>query len=467
MSRIVIELTRTSIRLLRAEGQGRSLRLAQLVVESLLPEQEREQQCARLIKQVKTANRPTVILAMPRDQIMTRLLKLPTTRADELAQMLEFSGKAQLPYSPEHVLADFHLVKQEGGMSTVQLVACHREIAERQVELWQRAGLEPAVLTPSSWGLLNWAQWHGHGPAVGEPVMVVNVDADHTQLAVVEQGRLIFSRSLSPGAQEWQTMSEGMSVLAQEIERSLASFRKELPAGDPQTFILTGLGDLESWRRGLEQRVTKPVVVRSAAGTLSLPGSAPGGAASLAAMIGLALADPSTLVSLLPGEAKRLQHHRRQFRQLTLTCALFLTAVFFGIVLLAVRVRREEQRAQSLRKALHALEAVTGQGERQERDATRINAVVTSRRWMASMLQELFRVTPSEILFENLVFDRARGELVIRGTAPGTREVLAYLHHLEQSKSWTKVELRFSARHNASIEARTDFELVLSRGVAS
>lgn len=79
------------------------------------------------------------------------------------------------------------------------------------------------------------------------------------------------------------------------------------------------------------------------------------------------------------------------------------------------------------------------------------------------MLAELFRFTPPAISFESVIFERARGELIVRGTAPTTRDALDYVHALEQSPQWTRVELRYSRRHGGSAGSYVEFEVALQR----
>jgi Tfp pilus assembly PilM family ATPase len=81
----VIEFTRTSVRLLQAEGAGRSLRIRKLAVAAITEPAQAAEALGRVVKEAK-AEGSSVIVTVPREQIITRLLKFPTTRAEELAQ---------------------------------------------------------------------------------------------------------------------------------------------------------------------------------------------------------------------------------------------------------------------------------------------------------------------------------------------------------------------------------------------
>ena len=297
--------------------------------------------------------------------------------------------------------------------------------------------------------------------------MVIHVDADRTDLVLVRAGSLVFSRSLSQGVGEWQTGPEGLGPLAQELERSLSGLHKEWPGIDANTVVLTGLGPLEEWKGFLEQRIGKPIIARSVSGHLKLPAISGSSSGSLAVVLGLAMAEERQLVNLMPPMARQAQSQRRRMRELAVTGLLLLAALAVGAGLLMVHVRRQKAFVQRVTRALRDLESTTRQTERQEQDVALIEAVVASRRWTAAMLEELVRLTPPEILFESLIFERARGELVVRGSAPTTRHVLDYKALLQQSPNWDRVDLRYSSRRTVSAEARTDFEMVLHQSQTS
>jgi hypothetical protein len=151
---------------------------------------------------------------------------------------------------------------------------------------------------------------------------------------------------------------------------------------------------------------------------------------------------------------------------LSWTVALVLAAFLLGIGAIALRVARQARIAAQAADALQALEATARGLERQEQQVKLVEDLLAVRRQTAVMLAELFRLAASEILFESVAFDRSRGEVVVRGSAPMTRQVLGYLGSLERSGHWERVELRSAARRSTSAGARTEFEMALYRGAS-
>lgn len=455
MRRIVLELTSQAIRALSTAGT-----LTRPTVRAFVVQPVADEVNANALRQA-VAGLPTrgaeILSIIPREQVIIRLLKLPSTDPDELAQMVELTGKAQLPYPPDQTIVDFQVMDQTDGTSTVQLVACHRDVIDRHLALLREVGLEPAVITPSSWGLLAWYRRLAASESLQEPVMVIHVDTHRTDFGLIDRGRLLFSRSLSQGLQAWQAGQESMGSLAQELGWSLASLRKELPDLKARTVLLTGLGPLEQWKGFLEEGLGKPVVVKHPpAGASRAPVEA-----SAAVAMGLAMADLRWLVNLLPPEARQAQRQRRWIRQLTLTGLLLAASLVLGTGVLGVLARRQERLVAQTMQQVRQLEAATDHTEQQADDLQAVTRIFATRRDTAVMLAELFRRSPPELMFETLLLERPRGELVLRGYAPTTRQVLDYIRDLEQAGQWERVELRYSAQRNIEGQARTDFEIVL------
>jgi len=150
-TRLVVEWTRSSLRLAVAEGSGTHWRLKALhsqatgdVTEAL----------RALLKSTKVTAQQ-VIGVMSREQVITRVVKFPSVQPAELAQMAELYAKAQLPYPREQTVMDFHVLSQAAGFSTVAIVACQRDLIDRQLAVLRNAGLAVGMLTISSWGVLG------------------------------------------------------------------------------------------------------------------------------------------------------------------------------------------------------------------------------------------------------------------------------------------------------------------------
>ena len=460
-ARLVIEWTRSSVRVAHAVSRGGRWRLKRVTAKPL--DGGEVVPALRALARSLKIRAPLVISVVPREQVITRVVKFPSEEPAELAQMAELYAKAQLPYSREQTIFDSHILMRETGFSTVAIVACQRDIIERQVSLLREAGVSPSFLTVSSWGVLGWYRQRlaEVGPpleAAQEPVLVVNVDEVRTDLVLIGEGRMLSSRSIGQGLRDWERQEDTAELLLLEAERSRAALRKELPGLEVQSLLVTGLGAVTQWSGQLGQRMGLPA--RAVAAPDGVP---PAGDALISPVVvqGLACTELDTLLNLSPPDVRASVRHRRQVRELVQVGGLLVATVALGATLLGVKVGRQQQLIQQLDRAV--TEAAPAAKRVQEKGHTNqlVITMLAERRRLATTLAGIFRVSASQVTLEGLVVEREKREIVLRGHASSTQGVLAYLSALEQLDEVSGVELKYSTQSSSSVGERTDFELVV------
>ena len=459
MSRLIIELAASSVRGLHVQGRGRRLRVRRWAVESVRAGEDLASALRRLAQRMD-AQPASVAVVMPRDQLLTRLIRLPTGDLQEAAQMLALVGHTQLPYPPDKTVVDGWWLGSQADTTTVQLVAARRETVERQLALLRQAGLAPDVLTTSAWGLASWVGHVGRSVELPEAVFLVHVDVEQTDLVFISRGQPFFSRVLSAGASDWQQTFEALTRLLQEIQRSFANIRQEWPDLPVRTVILTGCGPLQQWRSIFEEHLGTSVLVQDA---WQIPEgvSEKGVSASPAVAWGVAMATDTSMVNLLPRDVQRARSHQRQQRTLLQTGWLWVIAGWLGVGLLAAQAHQRARDVARLGGALRELVVFAEPVARQERNVRLVEQLLASRRETAVMLADLLKTVPADVHLAQLTLDRARGGVVLRGTAPTMQQVLRFLGQLQASPVWSRVELRSSSRRRAQATSQTEFEFAL------
>ncbi len=459
MSRLIIELAASSVRGLHVQHRGRHLRVRRWAAESVRAGEDLACALRRLVQRMG-ARSASVAVVMPRDQLLTRLVRLPTSDLREAAQMLSLAGHTQLPYPPDQTVVDGWWLGSQADTTTVQLVAARRETVERQLALLRQVGLAPDVLTASAWGLASWVGHVGRSGELPDPVFLVHVDVEQTDLVFISRGQPLFSRVLSAGANDWQQAFEALTRLLQEIQRSFASIRQEWPDLPVRTVILAGCGPLQQWRSIFEEHLGTSVLVQDA---WQIPGgvSGEGVSASPAVAWGVAMAADTSVVNLLPSDVQRARSRQHRLRTLIQTGWLWVIAGWLGVGLLAVQTHRRARDVTRLSGVLHELAVSAEPVVRQEQNVRLVEQLLASRRETAVMLAELFKTVPADVHLAQLTLDRARGGVVLRGTAPTMQQVLGFLGQLQKSPVWNRVELRSSNRRRMQATSQTEFEFVL------
>ncbi len=465
--RLVVEWTRTTVRLAVAEGSGGRVRLKGVYSQPLSTAAEVTEALRTLLKTQKS-NAAQVIGVVPREQVLTRVVKFPATNPVELLQMVELYAKAQLPYPRDQMVIDFHLLSQQGGFSTVAVVACQREAIDRQLTVLHDAGLSVTLLTVSSWGVLGWYRQVRHSGSVAEPVLVANVDETRTDLVLISGGRILSSRSVSQGAQDWDVSGDAAELLMIEVERSRAAIRKELQGHEVQSVLLTGVGALRQWSDLVAQRVGLPVTVTDWHQPFKGWNTPTTSIGSPVVITGLAGSDVHGLLNLSPSEVRVQVSHREQVRTLVMTTLLLVGVLILGTMLLGLQASRQQQLAQQLEQVVARVEPTAKVVQEKTRSAQLVLSTLNDRRRLARMLSEVFHQTPSSVTLEGLTFERGRWELVLRGSVASTQEALSYMKQLEQVEGVGGVDLKYSTRRVTPLGDRIDFELVLrAQGSAS
>lgn len=466
MRRVVVEWTRSSLRVAAADGPAGRLRVRTLHVEPLGMDTPVGRTLERLVKKLGLKG-ALAIGMIPRDQVISRLIKLPATQPEEVTKMVELYGKAQLPYPKEQAVVDHHVLDRREGFSTVAVVACRRDAIDRVVGPLKSAGLAVERLTVSSWGVLGWYAAQTRPAELIEPVLIVNRDEERVDLVLVAGERVLFSRSVGAGTRDGQEAAEGFEELAQELDRSLSTVRKELPGTEVRSFLVSGMEPLGPWAESIQRRFGLPVVhLRATQGVFWRPliGDVP---VSPIVVCGAACADAAQLLNLTPPELIVQARQRQRLRDAVLVGSLAFAAVALGAALLSLRVARQRQLAAHFEKIITELEPVTRQVKAKQSVVQLVSGVVWQRHQLAGLLAGILRLTPEAVSLEALTFEEGKRQLLLRGRAPSTEQILAYLKVLEQLDGVAEVRLQHSTRRSTPGGERADFELLIQQSHAA
>lgn len=451
MERVILDVTRTAIRILATEGTLEQPRIRQIRVEPLSGSLDAEA-LRRALRGLNRTRTKTAIATIPREDVMMRLVRMP--------------GTPQFPFPIDSLVTDVQIVGQEQGTSLAQVVACPRPRLEALLALLQEIGWEPDIITPSSWGLWAWCRRFMDSSQVSEPTVTLHFDVDRIDLILIYRDHVVFSRSLPYGVPLAQTGSHDLESVVDELERSVMAAAKAWPGLPISQFVLAGVGDLGQWKHLLERRVEAPVLVQPLPRAVEEASAADERRASFIVAWGLAMAERQWLVNLMPREVQQIRRRRAHLRHGLLTGSLLCAVLALGDGLIAGLARRQAHVVAEANGALHQGDRVAGPLLHQEQTLAILEEFLASRRWTRTMVAELFRLTPADVVFEELAFDRTRQELVVRGSTATTAQVMDYLRLLDQSPRWSQAALRHAISRRTAAGVRTDFEILLTRGTS-
>ena len=97
-----------------------------------------------------------VNLSVSGQQVVMRVVEMPSMKPAELRQALPFEAQRYIPFNIQDVVVDgTPLGPAEGKRLWVLIVACKKELLERQIGWIKGAGLEPAIIDVDALALAN------------------------------------------------------------------------------------------------------------------------------------------------------------------------------------------------------------------------------------------------------------------------------------------------------------------------
>lgn len=152
-----------------------------------------------------------VATAVPGRESLVRLIPLPAELDEqELRDMvLNHEAGLYLPYPREEADVDYQKLGyfvDEDGIEKVQvlLVATRKEITDTYMDTFQQAGLEVDVLEISSFALIRTIREQLRQLAPQEAAVLVDIEFDNTEIAIIVDGVPQFSRTVPIGTYQLQ-----------------------------------------------------------------------------------------------------------------------------------------------------------------------------------------------------------------------------------------------------------------------
>ncbi|MDJ0716009.1 MAG: type IV pilus assembly protein PilM [Prochloraceae cyanobacterium] len=178
---------------------------------------------AEIIQDTLVKNRikaKTVTTALPMREAIIRIIPVPAElNEEELKDMVvNHEAPLYLPYPREEVDLDYQKLGyfvDEDGIEKVQvlLVATRKEITDSYLDVFEQSNLEINVLEISSFAMIRTIREQLRQFNSEEAVVLVDIEFDSTEIAIIVDGVPQFSRNLPIGAYQMQSaLSQAMNL---------------------------------------------------------------------------------------------------------------------------------------------------------------------------------------------------------------------------------------------------------------
>lgn len=190
---------------------------------------------AEAIKKLITDTKIThkeVNISLPESQVFTRLIELPSLTDQEVSSAISWQAESYIPIPIDEANIDYQIVERRNaqgagqGAVDVLLIAAPKHLVEKYVRIVDLAGLTVASVETEMIALSR---------ALAPPertVLIVDLGGSYSNFAIVKNGRLMLSRSISTGGDALsRTLSKNLGITlvqAEEYKKAYGLHRKQL-----------------------------------------------------------------------------------------------------------------------------------------------------------------------------------------------------------------------------------------------
>jgi Tfp pilus assembly PilM family ATPase len=183
--------------------------------------------------------------------VVMRSITLPRMSPGELKGAVQFEAKRLIPFPLEEMVLDFAIIQEKAKDNKMQIVvaAAKKSLLQERIQLLEKAGLIPKIIDIDCFCLAN-AFTHSYAltgqetpQGRRETIGLLNIGARLTNLVVLENGSLKFSRDIGFGCQE-----SALSSLIAEISSSIDYYENQIGLPIEKIYLSGGVCFMPSVR---------------------------------------------------------------------------------------------------------------------------------------------------------------------------------------------------------------------------
>ena len=372
---------------------------------------------SRTVKEMKIGNNP-VLGVLPRQLANLRVLELPSSDVEEIESMVDLQIGRQTPHSREDILSDYcQLSGRRQGYSRVMLSIVPRSVLGQRFTVLDVAGLEMQRMALSSEGILAAYRDYIDAQKVAS-VALIDVDASSTEVLVVENGEMVFSRSIMLGGEALRNEPGSEQSLVAEIARSIEIHHEEGGAPVERAAIAGSQTGGTGLIEGVEQRLGVSVDSLDLKESVDfgknagMADEADSRGVSFSALIGSALARDNLVFDLTPDAVRVKKTIESRYKSLRNCGVLIMAAVFFTSLWVLAKMYDRRRHLDLLDDEIYA---TSGASDLEKKEGlVRVTAARIARPAVVDLMHALQKETPEAIHFTSFDLE-PDGQMTLEG----------------------------------------------------
>jgi general secretion pathway protein L len=424
------------------------IKLVDYAIHPILPETQKEERQAQVISLVNSffskhqVNRERVSIAIPREKVIARFIRLPVAAKENLRKVLEYEMPKYIPFEKGEIYFDYCVLKEEKDWLHLFAVFTKKAEIDAYLSLLKRMGIQPISIQIPSTAAVN-LFFYNKGGGESETSVLIDVSEPFFEMNLVR-------------GKDW---SESLHLPLPDEEKEakmISTFKRSGDNHPPanSTFFVYGLGADETTLANLKEakqlkEVLLPPMDRIQGGEI---GSKP---YKIYASIGTplkGLVNPQVDLNLLPFEM------RKKVREIGKPVLVALTSLAVLLILtwgggIFIRYRSELNTVNAdirkRRPEVEALEKLQKQKDDCCKEMSELDQIRSAEISKVEVLQELTKLLPETTWIWNLKYNGK--EIELSGFADSASDLIPLL---DKSPLFEKVE--FMAPVTKEMQMRGD-----------
>jgi Tfp pilus assembly protein PilN len=417
-------------------------------VYPISPETQKEEREAQIISLVNTfiskhqIDRERVSVAMPREKVVARFIRLPIAAKENLRKVLEYEMPKYTPFEKGEIYFDHCVLKEEKDWLHLFAVFARKTEVDPYVSLLKKMGIQPISIQIPSAAALN-LFFYNRGGGEGETSVLIDVTEPFFEMNLVE-------------GKDWRESFHVPLPTEEKEAKMISTFKRsgDVHAPANSTFFVYGSSADETLLTSLKEANQLKGVLLPPMGRIQreAQGSNP---YKIYASIGIplkGLISPRVDLNLLPFEMrKKVREIGRPLLVALTSLVLLLTLTWGGGIFIRYRNELNTVNAEirKRRPEVEALEKLQKQKDDRRKEMAELDQIRLGEVSKVEVLEELTRVLPETTWIWNLKYNGK--EIELSGFADSASDLIPLL---DKSPLFEKVE--FMAPVTKEMQMRGD-----------
>ena len=421
-------------------------------------------------------------LAVPTDQVLMRVVDLPTVDPAEMQGMVELQVDKFSPFPVEHLSVSYEVLEKQENSSRVLIVAVKREIVEGIGETFKKAGLYPHWMDVEVLGWWYLFKAKGEVPSHGRRIFIL-LDTHGTELIVSQNGIPVLFRSL--GGRQGLSEEEFIEEVADEISYTLTSLEVEWGAVENIQMTLWHWGSgmpalaarLSGGRKAAEPAPAASLKPPKLAFDLDEPAAPPPVAEGLGLQVeqkqfdvlsplseGLArraVEQGESMINLAPPEWRSVEKTKTIHKHLLLATAAVLAVWLVTVSGFVVGLKLQRKNLDRLKTAVEEVEGPAKEVEQLKNKFESLSAYADRSHSALECLREVTELLPDGVDLNSFAYKK-QGTVSLRGECAAVDPIYNFFQALEKSELFKSVKTEPVSTKNVGAVQKSQFGVTMT-----